>query len=170
VSADEPLWLVALPAVIIVAALIWVFLMRPPVVVKDSPEFTAAVEYWHPILFANPSATPRAMKRFMNRVRFLAMRQRSEPGYVSPLKRIGRWLGVHLRLIDEATSPGDEKGMPEDVLVAWCAVHRIHGEAALDMDSHEARAWQAANPDALVERMKTWQDKFKQIAGGITVR
>jgi hypothetical protein len=41
--------------------------------VEDSPEFAAALAQWHEAIFAaNP--TPRGQKRFLNRVRYLAMR------------------------------------------------------------------------------------------------
>jgi hypothetical protein len=49
---------------------------RPGVVTHDSQQFTDAMEkVWYPLVLAKQN-TPRSAKRFVNRVRYLAMRQR----------------------------------------------------------------------------------------------
>jgi hypothetical protein len=72
-------------------------LARVPVHVEhDSTTFTNALDRWFPLVYAKTS-TPRAIKRFLNRVRFYAMSQRD----VAPLDMPG-WL----------------QQIPEDALVA----------------------------------------------------
>ena len=44
--------------------------------VQDSPNFTTALNVWHPLVRARTNS-PRQMKRFINRVRYLAMASRS---------------------------------------------------------------------------------------------
>lgn len=48
-------------------------------IVEDSPEFIDALDRWHPMIFAK-CETPRAIKRFLNRVRYMAMRQAGNDG------------------------------------------------------------------------------------------
>jgi len=48
---------------------------RPDPVVRDSAEFTKALAIWRSVVFAR-RRTPRSFKRFLNRVRYMAMRQR----------------------------------------------------------------------------------------------
>jgi KAP family P-loop domain len=76
---------------------------RQVTVVYDSSEFGAALVIWNPVIgvFCD---TPRAIKRFMNRLRYIAMRQRSDqkPG---------------------ASQGGDR--IPEPILVALSALDRL---------------------------------------------
>jgi photosystem II stability/assembly factor-like uncharacterized protein len=72
-------YLGALPLVMVwIASLIWILRLRISVVVRDSPRFTNALEHWQPVL-SQIFRTPRSLKRFMNKVRYLAMLQRFEP-------------------------------------------------------------------------------------------
>jgi hypothetical protein len=51
---------------------------KPKPDVKDSPVFTNALEIWHTLVMTGGARnTPRVAKRFQNRVRYLAMRQRA---------------------------------------------------------------------------------------------
>lgn len=61
-------------------------------IVRDSEDFRAALEIWHPVIFlANPM--PRSIKRHQNRLRFQAMRLRpaeSEPDWLDRLFARGK--------------------------------------------------------------------------------
>ena len=77
VAAARSEWAVGPP----VAALALIFLLvgieqirrRRSAVVRDTPEFAAALEAWTPLVFTR-EPTPRGVKRFLNRVRYFAMR------------------------------------------------------------------------------------------------
>jgi hypothetical protein len=112
----------ALILLAIIGGGLW-FLARPlNLIVRDSPGFVKALDIWHPVIVAKRK-TPRSLKRFTNRVRYLAMRQRPLQESRSLLQRfeatIGRWLGRK-----ESTSPASVNAplTPESSLVALCVV------------------------------------------------
>jgi hypothetical protein len=49
----------------------WLTTSAQEEVVRDSDEFTAALKIWHPFIYEQ-LGTPRALKRFKNRIRFMA--------------------------------------------------------------------------------------------------
>ena len=63
--------------------------------VRDSPAFISALRIVHPLVFA-AHGTPRAIKRFQNRMRYLAVRINPPPPEVDPVERLlfklGGWL------------------------------------------------------------------------------
>ena len=67
--------LLALPAFLVAAW--WAFSQRPELIVKDSPDFQKALEIWRTVIHSK-ATTPRDLKRFLNRLRYLAMRQRPQ--------------------------------------------------------------------------------------------
>lgn len=72
---------------------------------SDKPEFGEALQDWHPvILLGDP--TPRGVKRFVNRVRFLAMMEQSQP----EAERISDALLVALAALHHARLPPDGGG------------------------------------------------------------
>jgi hypothetical protein len=73
-------WMLSLPlyltAIFLLLVANVVLTTRPGVVTHDSQQFTDAMEkVWYPLVLAKQN-TPRSAKRFVNRVRYLAMRQR----------------------------------------------------------------------------------------------
>ncbi len=71
-------WLPLLVAVLLGAG-VAAYSMRMPVRrPKDSVEFKQALNIWKPWILLNRQ-TPRAIKRYLNRVRYMAMRYRTEP-------------------------------------------------------------------------------------------
>jgi len=109
--------------------LIWfgstILTLRPGLVVRDSPRFVKALEIWHPLVFARQS-TPRATKRFMNHVRYLAMRQRRQSDSEPPLQKFLCWLkekftGVQLMKIDPTQLEIKSVVIPDEILVALAA-------------------------------------------------
>jgi hypothetical protein len=87
------------------------------VVERDSPEFRDALRVWHKVIVA-ARPTPRTIKRYLNRVRYLAMRLRSEPEPLGLLARLRtRWKLRGGEISAEPTSPSDPN------LVALAALH-----------------------------------------------
>ncbi|HEX8069893.1 MAG TPA: P-loop NTPase fold protein [Pyrinomonadaceae bacterium] len=104
---------------------------RPGLVVKDSPRFAKALTIWHPLVFAGQS-TPRATKRFMNRVRYLAMRQRrpadSPPSALARFRtRLRAWLtGERPPAAAPPALPPEHAPIPDEALVALAAIQHFY--------------------------------------------
>ena len=105
---------------------------RPGVVTHDSKEFTDAMEeVWYPLVLAKQN-TPRTAKRFINRVRYLAMRQQGYQEHASKWERVL----FRDRLREPARTPGWQP-IPEPLLVALAAIEQlqpqwIYNEAAFE--------------------------------------
>jgi len=113
-------WLMLLLLLIVPPGL-WALAVRPEVVVEDSPDFEAALRLWLPVV-ATRNNTPRAIKRFLNRVRYYAMLQRPP----SPPRRW--WQRVLTTLGKEPAEKEtyvETQTIPEDLLVAMAAMHRL---------------------------------------------
>jgi hypothetical protein len=101
----------------LLAVSIWSALMRPANVVYDSEVFVEALRRWQPII-SRKRNTPRSLKRFLNRVRYLAMRQRSaEP---ERTKWSALWAKLRRRPQPEE-KVGSDTIIDEDILVGLCA-------------------------------------------------
>lgn len=74
-TAEWPFYLLGVAAISLVAA----SLRRlPQRIVRDEAPFTNALSIWHPLVMTGGAKnTPRTARRFQNRVRYLAMRQRA---------------------------------------------------------------------------------------------
>jgi len=122
-------------AVLLLGLGIWRLSIPPDVVVRDSREFEQALATWHPLLFAWRN-TPRSIKRYLNRVRYLAMLQRPaapEPALWRRLVDGAARLWQRLRKQPEGqdTSPAttsERPIIPEDLLVALSAIDCCHPE------------------------------------------
>lgn len=77
-SIPVPVWLVPLLGLLGAGAL--TLFRRPPVVERDSADFRRSLANWLPLVAARQN-TPREVKRFVNRIRLLAMRQRADAGH-----------------------------------------------------------------------------------------
>ncbi len=105
--------------VIMIGLAIWRLSIPNDLVVKDSPEFFDALKIWHPLLIAKRN-TPRSVKRFVNRVRYFAMRQSAEMEAQSVWQRLAVWAGLKQK--EEAKKV---EAVPESILVALSAIHHI---------------------------------------------
>lgn len=122
-------WMASWPIAFLLLGGVVVFLIRPPIVVKDSDEFTKALAMWHPLVYTRHS-TPRSAKRFVNRVRYYAMRQRDLPEE-RPIDRLAAWVTPWRRR--QEAEPTDEPGpangaIPEHLLVALSAIEHTHSD------------------------------------------
>jgi KAP-like P-loop domain-containing protein len=66
-------WHIGLLMFVLVIAIIASASIKRGQELEDSPEFKTALENWHPLI-TKQNDTPRALKRFLNRVRYYAMR------------------------------------------------------------------------------------------------
>jgi hypothetical protein len=116
-------WILSLPLYLLALFLLLVaqvvLTTRPGVETHDSAQFTSAMnKVWYPLVLAKQN-TPRAAKRFVNRVRYLAMRQRGQQEKASWWEAI---LYPH-RLKDSVTG-ADWTPIPEPLLVALAAIEQ----------------------------------------------
>lgn len=126
-------------------------LARVPVHVEhDSTTFTDALDRWFPLVYRKTS-TPRAIKRFLNRVRFYAMSQRDAARPAA----------------GDAPDP-----IPEDALVALSVMQHA-GASTVD----EALADAASDVDAMwrvqltrdLEAALPYRDPFRRMSEGVSM-
>ncbi len=176
-------WPLVWPLALLPLVGLWVLLTRPPVIVEDSDEFADALRTWHPLVYSK-SPTPRSMKKFLNRVRYYAMRQRP----LTP--ELSRWAGfvpavrraLGRQAPEAATSriaPADH--IPEDALVALSAIEHgwpeLLGQARLDGagETLAAPATLSAevrqHVDALAgdPHFATYRQAFAKLSAGVRV-
>ncbi len=114
-----------LPLALLALGIFRAVTLQPDVIVKDSPEFQSALRVWQPFIYSRQN-TPRSIKRFMNRIRYFAMRlPHNEPQTpTNPLRsRFKKWL----RLAGEAPEVATQKsGMREATLVALGALQNYN--------------------------------------------
>lgn len=135
-------WPIALLLASTGAVAVWLFTRKPGLVVHDSEEFVAALEAWQPLLVAR-NRTPRSLKRFINRVRYLAMRQRPQE------EEATMWRALRAALTGKRIPPPlvpDTQPIPEADLVALAAMTYAsrdgkdhERELQLSIARHEAR-------------------------------
>jgi KAP family P-loop domain len=123
-------WALAPLIALLVAAGIWSAFLVPANMVYDSAEFTKALRLWQPII-SRKRNTPRSLKRFLNRVRYLAMKQRS----AEPVRT--RWQAFWVRLRAwfgraQEEPPPAEGDIKEGVLVGLCACKYLFPEKTIE--------------------------------------
>jgi len=97
----------------------------------DSPKFIEALEIWYPLVIER-QGTPRAVKRWMNRVRYLATREMPASELRSPFERFADWYVARTQgkvaPPEGAVAGGAEKQpekIPEEIVVALAAIHEF---------------------------------------------
>ncbi|QBE62195.1 P-loop NTPase fold protein [Pseudoduganella lutea] len=81
-----PIWYVVVPLALLIAAAFGAAVRLPRFVHRDSVDFLRALETWSEWL-SETYTTPRSFKRFVNKVRFLAMLERAAPQVAEARKR-----------------------------------------------------------------------------------
>jgi hypothetical protein len=118
--------MIALIAFIAVITLFGLFQLPPDPEVEDSEEFADALNTWHPWVTIRRQ-TPRSVKRFKNRVRYFAMRLRSDEEPQPAWKRFMQRLKKETTdKSDEHASPADDVSLQEPLLVALGAIHHCN--------------------------------------------
>ncbi len=102
---------------------------RERLVVKDSAPFARALRIWEPLVF-RAVKTPRGLKRFLNRVRYLAMGARRD----HEQSRWERWIQP------EPPPETEAAPIPEPSLVALAAIHALDPALLPGAPATEARA------------------------------
>jgi hypothetical protein len=112
---------------LVLFAVFWVaqLLTREPVPpAKDSENFARALAAWGWVAGAG-LATPRATKRFLNRLRFLAMRQHPPSVQLPGLMKIMMTAEEQKRALEleqKASGDASTSAIPDDILVALAAL------------------------------------------------
>jgi len=129
VDARLPLYPVILLLIVLVGLGIWRLSIPPGVVLHDSPDFETALRTWHPLVFSYRN-TPRSIKRFLNRVRYLAMLQRKQGAEPARWASFLSWLLRRPVGVPKLTEGGSAlpAPIPEEVLVALAAIDHCHPE------------------------------------------
>jgi hypothetical protein len=103
---------------------IWRLSIPTELVVKDSPEFIDALKIWHPLLITKRN-TPRSVKRFVNRVRYFAMRQSVGTEADGRWQRLLKWTEQKWGMLQPERKTNDEKSLAESILVALSAIQHF---------------------------------------------
>ncbi len=146
-------WLPVLVGILLAIGVIAYSMKMPERRPKDSVEFKEALKIWQPWILLNRQ-TPRAIKRYLNRIRYMAMRYRTEPDMDSSSVSDG-----FLRLFRKADTSqqleqeGDEH--LEAKLVALSAIQAANTPWALnvfDIDDIQQQDLQALVADKFGEQ------------------
>jgi len=144
---------------------LWMLLRRADVVVRDSNDFKLALNIWHKVIAAY-CHTPRSMKRFINRVRYLAMLQ-SQSDVVQTLSHRARLLWNRVWNIGVSGLPFVAQRIPEPMLVALSAIqlgqakrlhdgNKVFDELVSQSASGLAREMRELFQQALTKHMQTF--------------
>ena len=132
-----PNWVPYGLALPIALVLLFVLFRRPQRIVEDSSTFKDALDIWHPLLMLRPQ-TPRTIKRFLNRIRYLAMRYRSD----EESKSLWQSLRQRIRVWTNKTAPPDPPvqdidEISEAQLVALSLIHKLESTWLTDASKFE---------------------------------
>lgn len=145
-----PAWLV--PLAVLLAAGSITLLRRPQVVEQDSRDFRRSLANWLPLVAARQN-TPREVKRFVNRVRLLAMRQRAEgknPARLAEptLVALAALHHVDESLLDPLPMPGGGASVATQLAQAGHAWgHRIAAPLDTSLAAHASEVSWPPGPD-----------------------
>jgi hypothetical protein len=157
---------------------VWRLTVPPGVVIRDSQEFEEALEAWHPLVFTFRK-TPRSIKRFLNRVRYLAMLQRGQDPEPSRWRQILAWLrGMFRRGEEKAEVRETPVAIPEHALVALVAIEHSRPDWFQDdrffSDPRVVAGGNSipAKIQAIVRDtpLRSYRDAYLRISRGIQVR
>jgi hypothetical protein len=111
--------------------------------VNDSQQFRSALHIWTPVVQVR-RATPRAIKRFGNRLRYLAMLQQDNKIDESGYDELRRWLNALTRRLPAndnlSDNPSRDGRIAEPMLVALASLHEVYGAAWQDRLLPKGRA------------------------------
>jgi len=116
-------------ALVLLGLGVWRLSINPQSTISDSTTFGEALKLWFPLTVAK-SSTPRSIKRFLNRARFLAMSQRRPIPAAAAADAEPSWRKM-LAVVFPLRPPEEEMedgSIPEDVLVALCAIEHSYPE------------------------------------------
>jgi len=103
-------------------------------IVKDSSKFIDALRIWHPWVTLNRQ-TPRAIKRYLNRVRYIAMRYREETSTEEQQTVFDKLLKKKTEILEEVKNEDDTIDEPN--LVALSAIFAVDESWIIDDEKFE---------------------------------
>ncbi|HEV2844467.1 MAG TPA: P-loop NTPase fold protein, partial [Thermoanaerobaculia bacterium] len=177
-EASFPLFIADILFWALVGLGVWRLSVPPGVVIRDSQEFEEALETWHPLIFTFRK-TPRSIKRFLNRVRYLAMLQRGQDPEPSRWRQALAWLRGIFRRKEEEKAPSEKAAaIPEHALVALVAIEHSRPDWFQDdrffTDPRVVAGGNSipAKIQAIVRDtpLRSYRDDYLRISRGIQVR
>ncbi len=142
-------WMSLLAGIGLLAIATLYMVQRPQRFTADSKNFRDALAIWHPWIVL-VRRTPRTIKRFLNRLRYVAMRLKFEP------ERFSLWDRMKSKVLGKRPSqrePVSVEGVPEPVLVALGAIY--HVQPAWLKDADILRDIFSSDREKLIRRLKT---------------
>ncbi|MGH1487682.1 MAG: YCF48-related protein [Cellvibrionaceae bacterium] len=127
-SINNDYWLPLISLLLFLIAFIIYSLKIPNRFVEDSPRFKEALSIWQPWISLQRS-TPRSIKRYLNFVRYLAMRYKSPESEESYKHHL-----LDLIAADKKEIPNVADQMNEEDLVALSAIYAIEPDWLKDED------------------------------------
>jgi hypothetical protein len=115
---------------------VWLGFFTPDVVTRDSETFSKTLNELRALIYDPERSTPRSVKRFINRVRFIAMRQRRQKSYLTPYDNFVEWLMGLFETKEEKQRKNEEelaaqlrlpRLLTDDVVVALGALQEYLG-------------------------------------------
>lgn len=181
----EPIWwTVWVPSLLlglgIVGWLVVAFLRRDAQEVRDSPAFARALDIVLPLVY-RAHATPRSIKRFQNRMRYLSVRLNPPPAEVDTLewalfwfgRRVIRegalfWFGVRVDgdlVPEERIDPPHVEALSEPKLLLLGAIETFD-RRLLDQTPEAVLAWLDESYEFLHDLARTPENSDTEDAGG----
>jgi hypothetical protein len=137
----------------------------------DSRDFREALERWCEVIQLR-QPTPRALKRFLNRLRFWAMRLRAEK---EPAQVVSPWQRLFSR---GPEARGNPEAMSEAALVALAALHEIRAELVTEpgklggsLDTEDGAVKKALDEERKASGHPTEEDRvrFLKLLGTVQI-
>jgi hypothetical protein len=133
----------------------------PRPMTTDSRDFREALERWSEVIQLR-QPTPRALKRFLNRLRFWAMRLRAEK---EPVQTVSPWQRLFSR---GPEARGQPDSMSEAALVALAALHEIRAELVTEpgklggsLDTEDGAVKKALDEERKASGHPTEEDRLR---------
>ncbi|HEX6898904.1 MAG TPA: YCF48-related protein [Thermoanaerobaculia bacterium] len=178
-EARLPILLAVVLLLVLLGLGVWRLSIPPGIVLHDSREFEEALGIWHPMVFTFRN-TPRATKRFLNRVRYFAMLQRGYDPEPSRWRQFLAllWSFVRRKQREEVAREvrRQRDAIPEHALVALVAIEHARPDW-FESDSffNDPRNVSNSIPGNMLEivlntPLKTYRDAYLQMSRGVRVR
>jgi photosystem II stability/assembly factor-like uncharacterized protein len=155
-SSTVRLWWLAIfgsAAALLLPIVIWMMSRRPESITRDSDRFLRALEIW-PNYLGQKFSSPREIKRFMNFLRYLAMRSRRPEAPRTQLQRLQD------RITGRTAAEDVDQGNREAKIVCM-AVLALEPNPAVDRSGPvDYKTLRASKNEALAEALKTHEEKF----------
>ncbi len=158
-------WLPVIPGLLLLGIGFWVLTRRPNEIIQDSQKFTEALEIWQPVI-GQQYKTPREIKRFLNRVRYIAMRWRKPSSQKAPFERFVDWLQSKVK-----HAKVDQEDVPEineAEIVRMAALEGLGGEQAIHRDDISILESLMKHTRQFGELGEDWR-RFREITGEVEV-